>query len=353
MQRQQSLVLQVVLQVARQGEGDGFDLGAHLLDLAITVVLQPGNHVSHQYLRHGCAGRDTDGPGVLEPLLTQLRGHVDAIRRARAVLQPDFNKANGVGRVRGTHDHQHVCARRNGLHGFLAVLGRVTDVVRGRIHQRGEPFPQATHRFHGFVDAQGGLGDPHDPLRVPHNHVVYFFGGANDLDVFGGLPKRALNFFVSAVTDQDDVVVLVGETHGLPVNLGDQRACRVNGPQVTHRSIRMHLRGNAVRGEDGDGPFWDLINLLNEDGAAVGQGLHDVFVVDDFLSHIHGGAMELQCAFHCFHRAVNACTVATWCGQKNGLGVLPARRSLRRGRLNRHSVTGSHVSNVVKGGCQA
>ena len=50
--------------------------------------------------------------------------------------------------------------------------------------------------------------------------------------VLGRLAVGALDLFVALVADQQDLVVVAGEAHGLAVHLGDQRAGGVDGLQA-------------------------------------------------------------------------------------------------------------------------
>ncbi|MNL87709.1 hypothetical protein D3C87_2169960 [compost metagenome] len=54
----------------------------------------------------------------------------------------------------------------------------------------------------------------------------------DDLDVFGGFPGSALHFLMAVVADQEDVEVVLRETDGFLVDLGDQRAGGIDGAQA-------------------------------------------------------------------------------------------------------------------------
>ena len=65
-------------------------------------------------------------------------------------------------------------------------------------------------------------------------------------------------------------------------------------------------------GEHGHRALGNLINLLNEDRTPISQRLYNKLVVNDFLAHVHGCAVELQGAFHGFHCPVNPRAIPTW-----------------------------------------
>ena len=59
--------------------------------------------------------------------------------------------------------------------------------------------------------------------------------------------------------------------------------------------------------EDGDRALGDLIlELVDEDRAALAQRLHDVLVVDDLLPHVDRRAVQLERAFDGLDSAVDA-----------------------------------------------
>ena len=139
---------------------------------------------------------------------------------------------------------------------------------------------------------------------------------------------------MTVVADQQDPLVLLGEAHGLAVHLGHQRARGVDGAQVALGGLLDDGRGHAVRGEHGQGALGHLVQLVDEHHAALGQGVHDVPVVDDLLAHVHGGAVVLEGLLDGDDGAVHAGAVATGGGQQHALLT-----GHGRGRL--HLLTGT------------
>ena len=129
--------------------------------------------------------------------------------------------------------------------------------------------------------------------------------------MLGGLAESPFDLLVALVADQDDVVVLFGEAHGLPVDFRDQGTGRVDGGEPAHSGGLVDLRGDAVGGEDDARALGDLVGLLHEDGPAFGQGLDDELVVDDLLAHVDGGSVELERFLDDVDRAIDPRAVAS------------------------------------------
>ena len=142
--------------------------------------------------------------------------------------------------------------------------------------------------------------------------------------MLGRLAHRALDLLVAGVADEDDRVALGGELLGLDVDLGDQRAGRVDREQAAlARRSAWTRRRDAVGGEDDRGALGDLGLLLDEDRAALAQLLDHVLVVDDLLAHVDGRAVELERALDGLHGPVDARAVAARArAQEELLGAL-------------------------------
>ena len=316
--------LEVGAQVAGQREGRRLGFGAGHLDGGKSVLLQPFDDLAHEDLGHGRAGGQAHGAGSLEPCLFELVGLVDAVGGAGPGLERDLNEAHGVRGVRRADDDHDVHLGRDVLDGALAVLGGVADVVRRRVDELREALAQAVHGLAGLVDGERGLGDPHDARGVAHDDVIDLVGGADDLDVVGGLAKRALDLLVALMAHQDDVVVFLREAHGLAVHLGHERAGRVDRGEVAGGGGLVDGRGDAVRGEDDAGALGHLVGLLDEDRAALGQRLDDELVVDDLLAHVDGRAVELEGLFDDVDGAVHSGAVSAGGGQEDTTVALAA-----------------------------
>ena len=135
--------------------------------------------------------------------------------------------------------------------------------------------------------------------------------------MLGRLAHRALDLLVAGVADEDDRVALGGELQRLAVDLGDERAGRVDRLQAALGGVGVDRGRDAVGGEDGDRALGDrVVELLDEDGAAGAQLLDDVLVVDDLLAHVDGRAVQLERALDGLHGAVDAGAVAARGGEE-------------------------------------
>ena len=180
--------------------------------------------------------------------------------------------------------------------------------------------PQQTDRVQRLVDRQRRLGEPDDLLRIADHHVVDVGLVVDHLDRLGRLALGALDLFVTAVTDQQDVVVLGGEPPGLLVHLGDQRAGGVDHLQLAGRGLLVHGRRHTVRGEHHQRTLGDLVGLLDEDRAASLQPGDHVLVVHDLLADVDRCAVLLERLLDRHHRTVDPGAVAARAGQQHAAG---------------------------------
>ena len=137
--------------------------------------------------------------------------------------------------------------------------------------------------------------------------------------MLGGLAGRTDDLLVPLVADQQDVVVVGREPACLVVHLGDQRAGRVDRPELPPGRLLVHDRRHPVRGEHDRRPLGHLVVLLDEDRAAVLQGLHHVLVVHDLLADVDGCSVGVQCLLDRDHGAVDPRAVAAGGGEQDTL----------------------------------
>src|SRR5699024_9818574 len=163
--------------------------------------------------------------------------------------------------------------------------------------------------------------------RVTDLDLVDLFRAFHDLDVVGGLTAGALHLLVADVADEDDVPVLGGKTLGLLVDLGDERAGRVDRLELTLLGLLVYSGGDAVRGEDDDGSLGDLIGFFHEDRASLLQRAHHVGVVHDLFANVDRGAVLFQGLFDGDDRSVDTGAVASGVGKQHAALV---RRSRHR-----------------------
>src|SRR5262249_13811887 len=103
---------------------------------------------------------------------------------------------------------------------------------------------------------------------------------------------------------------VIREAGRLAVDLGHQRAGRVDRAQAPLVGPGAHAGGNTVRREHADRALGHFGLLLDEDRPSLAQLGDDVLVVHDLLAHIHRRAVQLERAFDRLNGAIDARTVA-------------------------------------------
>jgi hypothetical protein len=278
---------------------------------------QLAEHRRHEFLRHRGPAGHADRAHPVQPGLVELARVVDQVGGGRAVILGHLDEPDGVGGVRRAHDDDQVGLARDDLDRGLAVLGRVADVVARRVEEIGEALAQQTDRLGGLVHRQGGLREPDDLGRVLDLDVRHAVGAVDQPDSGRGLPRGALYFFVPLVADQQDVVVLGGEPARLVVHLGDQRAGRVDGAQAAAFRVEADLGGDAVRGEHHDRAGRHLVDLRDEDRAALFERADHVRVVHDLSAHVDRRPELVQGHLDGLYGPVHARAVAARLGEQD------------------------------------
>jgi len=95
---------------------------------------------------------------------------------------------------------------------------------------------------------------------------------------------------MAGVTDQDHDATLPDITLALAMDLGDERTRRVENAQATGLRILFYEPRDAMRAENGDRSGGHFRKVLDETCALCAQALHDVAVVNDFVSDVNGRA---------------------------------------------------------------
>ena len=203
-----------------------------------------------------------------------------------------------------------------------------------------EALAQAGDDPGGLVDRQRRLGDEGDVLGIGELERVDVGDRLDQDDVLGRLAGGPLDLLVALVADQDDRVALLGELARLDVDLGDQRAGRVDRPQAAVGRVGVNGRGDAVGGEDDQLALGDLGLRLDEDRAALGELLDHVLVVDDLLAHVDRRPVHVERLLDRLHGPVDAGAVTARGGEQDptrGVGSgcrgHVTRVAARRGRL--------------------
>ena len=147
---------------------------------------------------------------------------------------------------------------------FLAVLGRVADVVLGRIGDSGELLPERGDHDVGVIDTQGRLSEIGDFSGVGDLEPLDVLGGLDQDHPVGGLAHGADDLVVPLVADQDDGVAFAGVLDRFEVDLGDERAGGVDGEEAARGPVRgsgARRRGRCRAG----GALGNFLERLDED----------------------------------------------------------------------------------------
>ena len=175
-----------------------------------------------------------------------------------------------------------------------------------RAGERGKPRAQLVDDDVRVVDRERRLGQVRDLLRVVDLERVEVLERLDQRDRLGGLAHRALDLLVAVVTDEDDRLAALREAAGLGVDLVHERAGRVDHVEPARGRVCLHLRRDAVRGEDDGRAVRHLVELLDEDRAALLELTDDVDVVDDLLADVDRGAALVERALDDLDRALHA-----------------------------------------------
>src|SRR3546814_6021866 len=111
---------------------------------------------------------------------------------------------------------------------------------------------------------------------------------SSDLTAIGRikLPHRALDFRMAGMADQDHFTAFSRIELDLDMDLGDQRAGRIEDRQLALARLLTHRLRNAVRRENASRTFRHFIDFLDEHRALGAQTLDDETVMHDFMTHI-------------------------------------------------------------------
>ena len=151
----------------------------------------------------------------------------------------------------------------------------------------------------------------------------------DDLHLVGSLAGSALDFFVPLVTNQEDVVIFLGETLNFAVNLGHQRTRGIDGVESASLGCCNYRWRNTVSRKHEDASLRHLVDLVDEDSAALFKRRNHVFVVNDLLANINRSAVVVESLLDSNDCAVNSRAISTrGCEQNLLLGDLMSHRGV-------------------------
>ena len=123
------------------------------------------------------------------------------------------------------------------------------------------------------------------------------------------------------MANQNDMAAKAAVTHCLFVNLGHQRACRIEVKQIA----RLGIGGNRFRytvGRKDHRAFAvfsrDLAKFFDENSAAFLQTLYNIAIVNDFVPDVDGSPVFLQGKYDDLYRPVNTRTKTARVAQADG-----------------------------------
>ena len=174
--------------------------------------------------------------------------------------------------------------------------------------------PQRINHVRGLVHAECGLGHEAEVIRVLHlelGHVVWRLHQIHAAFGVLVLPHGADHLGMAGMTDEHGFGALATGAMDFHMNLGHQRASRIEHLESAGLGHLAYRLGDAVGGEDDDAVVRHLIQLLDEDGARLLELVHHVAVVHHFMTDIDGGTELLQRALDDADGAVDTGTEAT------------------------------------------
>ena len=158
----------------------------------------------------------------------------------------------------------------------------------------GKRLPQRLDYMAGFIQAQSRLRQVGHAVRIGHVQIIHVLGCIHHLGHQRSFAQRADDLVMIAVADQDQRIAFAGELHRLDVDLGHQRAGRVNHPQLAQLAGLPHLGRDAVGAVNHPLAGRNFVHAVDKNGALGGQLVHHVAVMDDLLAHVDRRAEGFQ-----------------------------------------------------------
>ena len=122
--------------------------------------------------------------------------------------------------------------------------------------------------LHGLVHRQSGLRKPNHFVWVLDLGVSDVSIAINELNQIWRLACGALNFFMTFVADQENVVALFFKALHLAVDLGHKWAGGIDRLLVSSLCCLHNSWRDPVCREDHDAALWRFINLVHKDRSA-------------------------------------------------------------------------------------
>ncbi len=248
-----------------------------------------GDHRFDEVL--GCARtrRHADDARIAEAFDVELFRAVDAHDDRASRVDRDLRECDRVRRV-GAADHDD----RVGFGGdaserVLPVRRGEAQIVARRGPQFREPRARLVEHVGPLVVGQRRLGEHRDALgvgdlRERRVELVFAF---HEVDRFGGDGERADGFVVAGVADVEDGEALAGAHLGLVVDLGDERADRVDDVAAFRGGGLDDLGRGAVGRQHQRRTGGHIGDVVDEDHALFAEAFDDEAVVHDLVVAVH------------------------------------------------------------------
>src|SRR6202522_92137 len=214
--------------------------------------------------------------------------------RLRTKVARNFNQTIRVRTVFRAHDQEQIRFGSDLLHRDLTIFCGVADILRGRALDIGELSAEGRDDVFCFVEAERGLGEKSDAIRIGDGQILDLLRRADYLRNQRSLTERSDDFVVIFVAYQYERIAFFGKFYGFDVYLGDQRAGSVDDAQSALDAVLAHLRGNSVSAVDDSLAIRDLFFAVDENGALALQLLHNKAVMDNLFAHVDGRAESFK-----------------------------------------------------------
>jgi hypothetical protein len=137
----------------------------------------------------------------------------------------------------------------------------------------------------------------------------------------------ALHLLVAGMADHHQREAQPRVTLQLQVHLGDERAGGVDRAQATRLRLAHHLARDAMGAEDHRRAVRDVVDRVDEHGAAGAEARDHVRVVHDLVEDVHRRPVQPQGALDRLDRAHDAGAEAARLRQQQFHRAAPRRRS--------------------------
>src|SRR5437763_3332502 len=153
---------------------------------------------------------------------------------------------------------------------------------------------QCRNNVASFIEAESSLCQISHTIRIRHGERFDLGGRADDLCYRWGFTKRANNFVMVAVSNQNARVAFLGKLYCLHVNLGHQGTSCIDHPQSPGFAGFSDLRRDTVGTIDDTFAIRDLVYAVHENRTLALEFLNHETIVHNFLAHVDGRTERLQ-----------------------------------------------------------